>query len=144
MQIALEEAMAAYHREEVPVGAVIVNPETQEVIARGGNRTIELKDPSAHAEVVTIRDACQKLGSARIPGMHLYTSLEPCPMCATVISFARIAAVFFGAEDTKGGGVVNGPKIYELPTCHHRPEVFGGIAGEECSNILKNFFRERR
>ncbi len=144
MLIALEEANAAYRREEVPVGAVVLDPLTGEVIARGGNRTIADKDPGAHAEMLAIREACRKLGAARIPGMHIYVTLEPCPMCATAISFARIEKVIFGASDPKGGGIIHGPKIYEQPTCHHRPEVVGGIEEERCGQILKDFFRERR
>lgn len=144
MHMALEEAIAAGEREEVPVGAVLYDPVSGTVIARDGNRSIELNDPSAHAEMVVIRKACREQGAQRIPGMHLYVTLEPCAMCAAAISFARISAVFFGAFDPKGGAVVNGPRFYEQPTCHHRPFVLGGIEEDKSAEILRKFFKARR
>lgn len=141
---ALEEAKAARAKEEVPIGAVLVNPETGKIIARAGNATIENSDPTAHAEILVIREACRKAGAQRIPELDMYVTLEPCPMCATAISFARINKLFFGAYDPKGGGVAHGPKIFGQPTCHHRPDVFGGIEEERCGEILRDFFKARR
>jgi tRNA(Arg) A34 adenosine deaminase TadA len=142
MDAALEEARAAAARGEVPVGAVIVRE--GQVIARAGNRTLADADPTAHAEIVAIRAACRALGSERLPGCDLYVTLEPCPMCAAAISFARIRRLYFGAADVKGGAVENGVRLYSDPTCHHRPEVYGGFAESEAAALLKDFFRERR
>ena len=144
MRAALEEAKKAAERDEVPVGAVLVHAETGEIAARGSNRSIELSDPSAHAEMLVIRELCAKLEQQRIPGYDLYVTLEPCTMCAAAISFARIRKVYFGTEDVKGGGIVNGAKFFEQPTCHHRPEVEGPIMENPCGQILKDFFREKR
>ncbi len=144
MHLALEEANAAAGRDEVPIGAVIVDPSSGEVIARAGNRTRELHDPSAHAEMLAIRQACEKAGAQRIPGLELYVTLEPCAMCAAAISFARISIVIIGAEDSKGGGVLHGGKFYEQPTCHHRPEVKSGVMMEDCADILRRFFKAKR
>ena len=144
MQIALEEAKKAAERDEVPVGAVLVHSETGEVAARGGNRSIENADPSAHAEMLVIRELCDKLGVQRLPEYDLYVTLEPCTMCAGLISFARIRKLVFGTFDVKGGAVVNGAKFFEQPTCHHRPEVEGPILEIECGQILKDFFRKKR
>lgn len=144
MLLALEEANAAAGREEVPIGAVIIDPESGEVIARAGNRTRELNDPSAHAEMLCIREACAKAGAQRIPGMWLYVTLEPCAMCAAAISFARIARVIIGADDPKGGGILHGGKFYDQPTCHWRPEVVSGIEAEKCGEVLREFFKARR
>jgi tRNA(Arg) A34 adenosine deaminase TadA len=142
MDVALEEARAAAAHGEVPVGAVIVRE--GQVIARAGNRTLVDADPTAHAEIVAIRAACRALGSERLPGCDLYVTLEPCPMCAAAISFARIRRLYFGAADVKGGAVENGVRLYSDPTCHHRPEVYGGFAESEAAALLKDFFRERR
>jgi tRNA(adenine34) deaminase len=143
MEIALEDARAAAARGEVPVGAVIVN-DKGEVLARAGNRTRELSDPTAHAEIVVIRAACALLGSDRLPDCDLYVTLEPCPMCATAISFARIRRLYFGATDPKGGGVDSGPRLFNQPTCHHAPEVYGGLAASEAGALLRTFFAQRR
>jgi tRNA(Arg) A34 adenosine deaminase TadA len=143
MDIALEEARAAGARGEVPVGAVIVAP-GGEVVARAGNRTRELCDPSGHAEVLAIRAACKAAGSERLPGHDLYVTLEPCPMCASLISQARIARVYYGAADPKSGGVAQGPRIFAHPQSHHVPEVYDGISAPEAEALLKDFFAERR
>ncbi|MEO9337353.1 nucleoside deaminase [Mesorhizobium sp. SB112] len=142
MAIALSEAEAAAQRGEVPVGAAIVFG--NELVASAGNRTRELSDPTAHAELVVIRAAAGKIGSERLNGYDLYVTLEPCAMCAAAISFARIRRLYFGASDEKGGGVVNGVRFFSSPTCHHAPEVYSGIAEQPSSEILKRFFRERR
>lgn len=143
MSIALEEARAAAARGEVPVGAVIVDPSGQ-VVARAGNRTRELCDPSAHAEMLAIRAACAAARSERLPGHALYVTLEPCPMCATVIAFARIARLYYGASDPKSGGVGQGPRVFSHPQCHHFPEVYEGISATESAALLREFFNERR
>lgn len=145
MQAALAEAREAGERDEVPIGAVIVHAGTGEIIARAGNRTVERKDPSAHAEILAIREACEKAGAQRIPDCDLYVTLEPCAMCAAAISFARIRRVVFAAPDPKGGGVIHGGRFYEQPTCHHRPEAAAMPAlAEECGGLLKSFFAARR
>jgi tRNA(Arg) A34 adenosine deaminase TadA len=142
MQIALEEARAAAARGEVPVGAIIVRG--GEIIARAGNRTRELADPTAHAEVLVIRAACAALGSERLDDADLFVTLEPCAMCAGAISFARIRRVYFGAADEKGGAVVSGPRFFGQPTCHHAPEIYPGFSEQESAELLKGFFRDRR
>ena len=144
MQAALDEARAAAARGETPVGAVIVDPVSGEVVAKAGNRPRELSDPTAHAEVLAIREACAKLGSERLPGLDLYVTLEPCAMCAAAISFARIRRVYYGGADAKGGAVDNGPRFFAQPTCHHAPEVYGGIGEREAAEMLKAFFAARR
>lgn len=144
MDHALDEACAAAARGEVPVGAVIVDPASRQVIARAGNRTRELNDPTAHAEVLAIRAACTALGQERLTGLDLYVTLEPCAMCAGAISFARIRRLYFGADDPKGGAVHHGPRFYGQPTCHHAPDVYDGIAGDEAAALLREFFGERR
>lgn len=143
MELALEEARSAAARGEVPVGAVIVAP-SGEVIAKAGNRTRELSDPSAHAEMLAIRAACAAMGSERLPNHDLFVTLEPCPMCAAVISYARIRRLYYGATDWKSGGVENGPRIFAHATCHHSPEVYPGIHEVAATNLLKSFFAERR
>lgn len=143
MARALDEAKAAAARGEVPVGALIVGPDGA-VVAAAGNRTRELSDPTAHAEMLVIREAAAVLGAERLTGCDLYVTLEPCPMCAAAISFARIRRLYFGAADPKGGGVVNGPRIFAQATCHHAPEVYDGIGEQESAALLKAFFRERR
>ncbi len=144
MCLALEEARAAGNRGEVPVGAVLVEGKTREILARSGNRVEELGDPTAHAEMLVIRAAAGHLGTARLVNCDLYVTLEPCPMCAQAISLARLRRVYFGAQDRKGGGIENGPRIFNQPTCHHRPEVYGGIGETEASRLLKAFFEARR
>jgi tRNA(adenine34) deaminase len=143
MDRALHEANASAARGEVPVGAVVVGPDGI-VLAACGNRTRQLNDPTAHAEMLAIREAAAALGSERLTGCDLYVTLEPCPMCATAISFARIRRLYFGADDPKGGGVRNGPRIYNQPTCHHVPEVYDGMGEQEAAALLKDFFRDRR
>lgn len=143
MDIALDEARAAGVRGEVPVGAVVVAP-SGDVMARGGNRTREWNDPTAHAEVVAIREACTALGQDRLVGYDLYVTLEPCPMCAAAISNARIARLYYGAADPKSGGVAQGPRVYAHPQCHHVPEVYDGISGAPSEALLKEFFARRR
>ncbi|RVC74870.1 nucleoside deaminase [Mesorhizobium sp. M4A.F.Ca.ET.022.05.2.1] len=142
MALALEEAAAAAQRGEVPVGAVIASRGI--VVARAGNRTRELADPTAHAEMLAIRQACEKLASERLTGHDLYVTLEPCAMCAGAISFARLRRLYFGAVDEKGGAVVNGVRFFASPTCHHAPDIYAGMGESEASLILKDFFRERR
>ncbi|MGY0780304.1 nucleoside deaminase [Azospirillum argentinense] len=144
MDIAFDEAEAAASRGEVPVGAVLVDPATGAVLARAGNRTEELNDPTAHAEVLAIRAACAALGEPRLPGLDLYVTLEPCALCAAAISFARLRRVYFGAYDPKGGGVEHGPRFYHQPTCHHAPDVYGGIDETRAGEMLREFFRGRR
>jgi len=144
MRIALDAAQAAALAGETPVGAVVIDPNTGEVIAIGANQPIGTHDPTAHAEVVALRAAAQKLGNYRLTGLTLVVTLEPCAMCAGAISHARIGRVVFGADDAKGGAVVNGSRFFEQPTCHWRPKVTGGILAEESSALLKGFFRARR
>ena len=142
MDIALTEARAATEAGEVPVGCVLVLG--GEVIARTGNRTLTDRDPTAHAELLAIRQAAAALGSERLTDCDLYVTLEPCAMCAAAISFARIRRLYYGAADPKGGAVDNGVRFFASPTCHHRPEVYGGIGEREAGMLLKDFFRERR
>ncbi len=143
MDIALEEAQAAGARGEVPVGAVVVGPDGA-VVARAGNQTRALNDPTAHAETLAIRQACALLGTDRLPEHDLYVTLEPCPMCATVISFARIRRLYFGACDPKSGGIRQGPKVFDHPQCHHVPEVYDFIKSHEAAELLQAFFEEKR
>lgn len=142
MSAALDEARAAAARGEVPVGAVIVRD--GQIVARAGNRTRELCDPTAHAEVLAIRTACAALGSERLTGHDLYVTLEPCPICAGAISAARIARLYYGAADPKSGGVAVGARVFTHPQCHHAPEVYDGIGGAEAETLLKSFFAARR
>ncbi len=142
MQLALDEARAAAAHGEVPVGCVVVRD--GEVVARAGNRTIADHDPTAHAELLAIRQAAAVLGSDRLSNCDLYVTLEPCAMCATAMAFARIRRLYFGADDPKGGAVENGVRFFASPTCHHRPEVYGGINESECAALLKHFFQARR
>ena len=142
MQMALEEAAAAAARGEVPVGAVLVSG--GEVLARDGNRIVEWRDPTAHAELVVIRAGAKLLSSERLTGCDLYVTLEPCPMCAQAMAFARIRRLYYGAGDEKGGGVDHGPRIFAQPTCHHAPETYGGIGEVEAARLLKDFFAARR
>jgi tRNA(adenine34) deaminase len=142
MQFALEEARGAQARGEVPVGCVIVRDGA--VIARAGNRTLADKDPTAHAELLALRQAAAALGSERLADCDLYVTLEPCTMCAAALSFARIRRLYFGAADPKGGAVEHGVRFFSSPTCHHRPEVYGSINETECGALLKDFFQARR
>ena len=142
MDLALEEARAAGERGEVPVGCVIAQGGT--VVARAGNRTLADRDPTAHAELVAIRAAAAALGSERLTDCDLYVTLEPCAMCAGALAFARIRRLYYAAADPKGGAVENGVQFFSSPACHHRPEVYGGMAEAEASALLKRFFRERR
>ncbi len=143
MDIALIEARAARDRGEVPVGAVLVDPQGR-VVARDGNRTRERSDPTAHAEVLVIRAACAAAGSERLPGHDLYVTLEPCAFCAGVIAAARIARLYYGASDPKSGGVAHGARVFSHPQAHHVPEVYDGIGAAEAQELLERFFRERR
>ncbi len=143
MQAALAEAEAAAQRGEVPIGAVIVGADGA-VLGRAGNRTRELADPTAHAELLAIRQACAAQGSERLDRADLYVTLEPCPMCAAAISFARIRRLYFGAGDPTGGGVEHGARIFSQPTCHHAPQVYGGIEERRAGELLRSFFARRR
>ena len=143
MALALAEAETARDLGEVPIGAVVVGAEG-EVLAAAGNRTLVLRDPTAHAELLAIREACARLGNERLTGCDLYVTLEPCAMCAAAISFARIRRLYFGASDPKGGAVEHGPRFYAQPTCHHAPEAIGGISGARAAALLKDFFAARR
>jgi tRNA(adenine34) deaminase len=142
MDIALQEARTAAERGEVPVGCVIVRG--AEIVARAGNRTVKDRDPTAHAEIIAIRQAAALLGSERLEGCDIYVTLEPCTMCAGAIAFARVRRLYYGAADPKGGAVDSGVKFFASPTCHHQPEVYGGLAEAEASTLLRSFFQERR
>ena len=142
MNLALQQAVACEARGEIPVGAVIIKD--NQVVAQAGNRIVELKDTTAHAETLVIRAASEILGNERLMDCDLYTTLEPCTMCAAAISYARIRRLYYGAEDEKFGAVDNGVRFYQASSCHHRPEVYGGINEAEASNMLKAFFRARR
>jgi tRNA(adenine34) deaminase len=144
MRIALEAAQAAAGRGETPVGAVVVDPASGEVVSVGANGPIGAHDPTAHAEIVALREAAARLGNYRLTGLTLVVTLEPCAMCAGAISHARIGRLVFGAEDPKGGAVVNGPRFFEQPTCHSRPTVTAGVLADESSAMLKAFFKARR
>ncbi len=144
MDLALAEAKAAGLRGEVPVGAVLVEGASGRLLAQAGNRVEELTDPTAHAEMLAIRAAATEAGLKRLEGADLYVTLEPCAMCAAAISFARLRRVYFGAGDPKGGAVEHGPRFFSQTTCHHRPEVYGGIGERAAAALLKEFFRERR
>lgn len=144
MRIALEAAQAAAERGETPVGAVVFDPASGEIVATAANGPIGLSDPTAHAEILALRAAAAKLGNYRLTGLTLVVTLEPCAMCAGAISHARIGRVVFGADDPKGGAVLHGPRFFEQPTCHWRPQVTGGVLGEESAEMLREFFRARR
>ena len=144
MARALAEAHLAAGRGEVPVGAAIVEPKGGTVLAAAGNRMRELHDATAHAEMLTIRAVSAELGRERLDGLDLYVTLEPCPMCAQAISLARLSRLYFGASDPKGGGVEHGPKVFSQPSCHHKPEVYGGIDESRCAVLLRDFFAARR
>lgn len=142
MEAALEEARAAGARGEVPVGAVLVRG--GEIVARAGNRTRELADPTAHAEILVIRTACAATGSERLGGYDLYVTLEPCPMCAAAISNARLARLYYGAADPKSGGVAFGARVFSHPQCHHVPDIYDGIGAKDAEALLRDFFAARR
>lgn len=144
MEQALDLAQQAALADEIPVGCLIVNPANGEIIASAFNLSQHSEDATAHAEILAIREACRKLKQNRLRDMDMYVTLEPCTMCAAAISFARINHLYFGAYDEKGGAVANGVRFYEQPTCHHRPQVTGGISEAECSQILKDFFKKKR
>ena len=142
MDLALKEAVAAEKRGEVPIGAVVVKGGT--VVGSAGNRPREFNDPTAHAEILAIREACGNLEQERLEGCDLYVTLEPCTMCAAAISFARIRRLYFAADDPKGGAVVSGVRFYASPTCHHMPDIYAGIGEAEAARLLKSFFAEKR
>jgi tRNA(Arg) A34 adenosine deaminase TadA len=144
MRIALELAQAAAAAGEAPIGAVVIDPATGAVLGRAHNAPIALHDPTAHAEIRALRQAAEATGNYRLTGLSLFVTLEPCAMCAGAISHARIGRLVFGAEDPKGGAVMNGPKLFEQPTCHWRPTVEGGLLSEESADLLRGFFRARR
>ena len=144
MAMALREAENAAARGEVPVGAAVVDGTTGEVLARAGNRVEALNDPTAHAEILALRKAAAALGTPRLPECDLYVTLEPCAMCATAISFARIRRLYFGAYDPKGGGVEHGARFFGQPTCHHAPDVYGGFEESRAAELLQRFFNDRR
>lgn len=144
MERALELAQIAATQDEVPIGAVIVDPQNGEIIAEAYNLSQHSEDATAHAEILAIKKACAKLQSNRLRGMDIYVTLEPCTMCAAAISFARIENLYFGATDAKGGAVLSGVKFYEQPTCHHKPKVHTGLMENECAEILKDFFKQKR
>ena len=143
MELALAEARLAAARGEVPVGAVVLGPDGR-VLARAGNEVEARRDASAHAELLALRVAAAGLGDARLPGCDLFVTLEPCPMCAGAISLARIRRLYFAAPDPKGGGVEHGPRVFNQPTCHHAPEVYGGLREAEAAALLRAFFAGRR
>ncbi len=144
MDLAIAEAEAAAARGEVPVGAVVVDGRTGAVLARAGNETEAAHDPTAHAEMLAIRTAAKQRGTARLVDCDIYVTLEPCAMCAQAIAFARLRRLYFGAGDPKGGGVEHGARIFQQPTCHHRPEVIGGILETRAAELLRRFFEARR
>ncbi|MDD9992092.1 MAG: nucleoside deaminase [Rhodospirillales bacterium] len=144
MDLALAEAEEAAARGEVPVGAVVVDGHSGAVLARAGNEVEARHDPTAHAEMLAIRAAAAERGSARLPDCDIYVTLEPCAMCAQAISFARLRRLYFGAVDPKGGGVEHGARIFQQPTCHHRPEVIGGVQETRAAALLRRFFEARR
>lgn len=144
MQAALEEARLASDRDEVPIGAVLVHRDTGEIVAKAGNRTIEQADPTAHAEILVIREVCKSLGVQRLPEYDLYVTIEPCPMCAAAISFARIGTVTFGASDPKSGGITSDIDLYTKPQIHHKPQVISGVMATECGQIMTDFFTRKR
>ncbi|MCB8836965.1 nucleoside deaminase [Aurantimonas sp. VKM B-3413] len=142
MDLAFDEALAAAERDETPVGAVVVREGA--VLARAGNETRRRSDPTAHAEMLAIRAACQILNSERLPECDLYVTLEPCAMCTAAISFARVRRLYFGASDEKGGAVESGPRFFSQAICHHRPEVYSGIGATRSADLLRRFFQDRR
>ena len=144
MQIALKLAQQAAKNDEVPIAALLVNPDTGEIVAQAANISAHGGDATDHAELLAIKAACAKLGTTRLWGLDMYVTLEPCTMCAAAISFARIRKLYFGALDAKGGAVVSGVRFYDSPTCHHRPEINYGLCETECATLLKDFFKAKR
>ncbi len=144
MYEALEEARLAAERDEVPIGAVLVHQKTGNIVAKAGNRSIEMADPTAHAEILVIREMCRKLGVQRLPEYDLYVTIEPCPMCAAALSFARVGTVIFGASDPKSGGITSDVNLYAHSQLHHKPHVKFGLMAEDCGKIMKDFFAEKR
>jgi tRNA(Arg) A34 adenosine deaminase TadA len=144
MQAAMEEARLAAARDEVPIGAVLVDPALNRIVAQNGNRTIELADPTGHAEILVIREACQLTDKQRIPDYDLYVTLEPCTMCAAAISFARIRRLVFAAPDEKGGGILHGARFFDQPTCHHKMTIDHGLMAAESAEILRSYFKGKR
>ena len=144
MELALEEARGAAKYGEVPVGAIVVASDSSKIVARAGNRMEELNDPTAHAEILAIRQATIERGETYLGACDLYVTLEPCAMCAQAVSLARVRRLYFGAYDPKSGGVEHGARVFDHSTCHHRPEVVGGIAESDCASLLKAFFKDRR
>ena len=144
MLVAIDEAEKAGLRDEVPVGAAIYDHEHGHIVAKAGNNVRSLNDPTAHAEILVIREACKKIGQSRLAFFSLYVTLAPCPMCCQAISFARLPKLVFGAYDTKGGGVEHGPKIFSHPTSHHYLEILGGIEEQRCGKLLTDFFNKKR
>ncbi|MHB1218158.1 MAG: nucleoside deaminase [Alphaproteobacteria bacterium] len=144
MALAFEEAEAAGARGEVPIGAVVIEAATGRVLARAGNEVEAANDPTAHAELLALRRAADSLGAPRLVDCDLYVTLEPCPMCASAASFARIRRLYYGASDPKGGGVEHGARVFEQATCHHKPEIYAGFQERRASELLKTFFRARR
>ena len=144
MNEAISEAKSAALRDEVPIGAILVDTRTGDIVARAGNRTIKLSDPTAHAEIVAVRELCARLGTQRIPDYDLFVTLEPCPMCASALSFARIRRVVIGALDPKSGGMISGPNLSTSPQLHHKCDIVTGICADECGQILKDFFAQKR
>ncbi len=144
MRAALDEAEKAYAAQEVPIGAVLVDNATGAILSRAFNQTIAQSDPTAHAEILALRQVCAQRGAQRIPDTTLYVTLEPCPMCAAALSYARISHIVFGASDAKSGGLVSGPQLGQHPVLHHKPSITGGILADACGDLLKRFFQERR
>jgi tRNA(adenine34) deaminase len=144
MHLAIEQAEIAYSHDEVPIGAIIVDAQTGEIIASAHNEMEQQSNPTAHAELLAIQRACQKRNRGRLEDCDIYITLEPCPMCAQAISFARLRRLYFGAYDPKGGGVDHGARVFNASSCHHLPEVMGGIEEQKCSQLLKNFFEKKR
>jgi len=144
MRQCLGEAQAASARGEVPVGAMVIDPKSGDIIARTGNAPIGICDPTAHAEILALRDAAYKTGNYRLTGLTLYVTLEPCTMCAGALSHARIGRLVYGASDPKGGAVENGVRFFDSPACHHKPDITGGVLADECGQTLKDFFKARR
>ena len=144
MRIALDYAQDAAARGEAPIGAVVVDPATGDIVAAAGNSPISLSDPTAHAEILALREAAKKAGNYRITGLSLFVTLEPCAMCAGAISHARIGRLVYGADDAKGGGVAHGARVFDQSTCHWKPEVRGGVLAQESAALLKGFFKARR
>lgn len=144
MDVALAQAQAAAARGEVPVGAVIADPKTNQILAATGNRTRELHDPTAHAEILALRTVCATKATDRLPGLDLYVTLEPCPMCAAALSAARVARIYYAAPDPKSGGIEQGPCVFSHPQAHHTPEVYGGLREAQAAALLQDFFENLR